>query len=258
VSTALKIDAPFSLAGELAVITGGGSGLGFGIARCFVASGARVVLVGRHEGKLRAAASELGNAASYETADVTQLYLLKDLVECISARQGSISILVNNAGNHLKKPALETSDAEFANVVNTHVHAAFALTRIVAAGMVERRHGSILFTASMATMMGIPQVVAYSAAKAAHGGLVRALATEWSSHGVRVNAVAPGWVETDINRGVFAADPERKQKIISRTPMQKFGSVEDIGWAAVYLSSPAAAFVTGTILPVDGGASIGF
>ncbi|MBS1852742.1 MAG: SDR family oxidoreductase [Acidobacteria bacterium] len=257
-STASKIKPPFSLDGELAVITGGGSGLGLAIAQCFIAAGAHVVLVGRNEGKLRAAASQLGSAASYETADVTQLHLLKDLVERISAKHGAVSILVNNAGNHLKKPALETSDPEFANVVNTHVHAAFALSRHVAAGMVERRHGSILFTASMATMMGIPQVVAYSAAKAAHGGLVRALATEWSAYGVRVNAVAPGWIETDMNRGIFAADPERKRKILSRTPMQKFGSAEDIGWAAVYLCSPAAAFVTGAILPVDGGASIGF
>ena len=124
--------------------------------------------------------------------------------------------------------------------------------------MIARGSGSILFLASMASLFGIPQVVAYSAAKSAYVGMVRALATELSPHGVRVNAIAPGWIETEMTRKAMDGDPERKRKILSRTPMGRFGTAEDVGMAAVYLSSPAARFVTGVVLPVDGGASIGF
>ena len=124
--------------------------------------------------------------------------------------------------------------------------------------MVERKHGTILFTASMASLIGIPLVVAYSAAKSAHLGMVRTLASELSPHGVRVNAIAPGWIETEMSRKAFAGDPARAQKVLGRTPANRFGVPSDVGWAAVYLASPAARFVTGVVLPVDGGVSIGF
>src|SRR5262249_40584059 len=135
---------------------------------------------------------------------------------------------------------------------------AFALTRAAARGMIARKSGSILFTTSMAAIFGIPQVSAYTAAKSALGGLVKALATEFSPHGVRVNAIAPGWIDSPMLRGAMAGDPQRAQKVLGRTPMGKFGDAMDIGYAAVYLSSPAASFVTGIMLPVDGGVSIGF
>lgn len=251
-------DAPFSLAGELALITGGGSGLGLGMAECFVKSGARVVLVSRNEAKLQAAVQQLGPSASYEVSDLTDVHAMQRTVSRVSASAGPISILINNAGNHLKKPALATADDEFGAILNTHVNGAFALTRMVAAGMIERRHGSILFIASMAALIGIPLVAAYSAAKSAHLGLVRGLAAEWSSAGVRVNGIAPGWIETDMLRKALAGDEDRAARILGRTPMQRFGCPHDVGWAAVYLCSPAAAFVTAVILPVDGGASVGF
>jgi gluconate 5-dehydrogenase len=228
------------------------------MAECFVKSGARVVLVSRNEAKLQAAVQHLGPQVSYEVADLTDLKSMESVVNRISARAGPISILINSAGNHLKKPALDTSDDEFAAILNTHVNGAFALTRMVAAGMIERRHGSILFIASMAALIGIPLVAAYSAAKSAHLGLVRGLAAEWSSLGVRVNGIAPGWIETDMLRKALAGDEDRAARILRRTPMQRFGSLQDVGWAAVYLCSPAAAFVTSVILPVDGGASVGF
>jgi NAD(P)-dependent dehydrogenase (short-subunit alcohol dehydrogenase family) len=255
VSTA---ETPFSLAGELALITGGGSGLGLAMAQCFVTSGARVVLLSRSEAKLQAAVQQLGPHASYEVSDLTDWKATKNAVERISAREGPISILINNAGNHLKKAALETSDAEFATILNTHVNATFSLTRLVAAGMLERRHGSILFIASMAALMGVPLVAAYSAAKSAHLGLIRGLAAEWSSAGVRVNGIAPGWIDTAMVRAALAGDEDRATRILNRTPMRRFGDAHDVGWAAVYLCSPAAAFVTAVVLPVDGGASIGF
>jgi gluconate 5-dehydrogenase len=249
---------PFRLDGELALITGGGSGLGLAMARCMAMAGARVVLAGRREEPLRAAASEIGPAAGSMAFDVTRLGEAPAFVERVAKKFGPISILVNNAGVHLKKSVIETTDEEFLRVLNTHVLGAHALSRAAAPSMIERKSGSILFIASMASLFGLPLVVAYSAAKSAYVGMVRAMATELSPHGVRVNAIAPGWVETDMSRKALEGDPERKKKILGRTPMKRFGEPEDVGLAAVYLCSPAAAFVTGAVLPVDGGASIGF
>jgi gluconate 5-dehydrogenase len=248
----------FSLKGETALITGGGSGLGLGIAECFVAAGARVVLVGRRADVLARAAKKLGKAATFEPHDVTAVDEAENLIRWVSKSVAPISILVNNAGIHLKKPATETTPEEFNAVLQTHVVAAFSLTRAVLPQMIQRKHGSILFTASMASVFGIPLVVAYSAAKAAYIGMVRSLATEVSPRGVRVNAIAPGWIESDMMLNAFNGDPKRSQKILNRTPMNCFGTAKDVGLAATYLCSPAARFVTGVLLPVDGGVSIGF
>jgi len=124
--------------------------------------------------------------------------------------------------------------------------------------MKARGKGHILFRAWMTTFIGMPQVIAYSAAKAAFGGMVRALTADLAPSGIRVNALAPGWIDTPMLHKAVDGDPERKAKILGRTPMKRFGSTEDIGDAAVFLSSPAASFITGVVLPVDGGAVTGF
>ena len=167
-------------------------------------------------------------------------------------------ILVNAAGIHLRKWALDTSDDEMALLTKTHLQAAFALSRAVAGGMVQRQHGSILFIASVAAGLGVPQSAAYAAAKSATLGLMRALAGELSPSGVRVNAIAPGWIDSDATRNWMKTDRTASRRILQRTPMQRLGAGDDVGYAAVYLSSKAARFVTGTVLPVDGGAAIGF
>jgi len=248
----------FRLDGELALVTGGGSGLGLAIASCLAAAGARVVIAGRRETELRSACERIGPAATCRVFDVTETGRAAALAADIEAREGTVSILVNNAGVHLKKRAGEITDEEFARVWQTHVGGAFALTRAIQPGMVKRGGGSVLFTSSMAALFGIPLVTAYSAAKTGITGLVRTLAVEWGTDGVRVNAIAPGWIESDMMWGALRTDPARQEKILSRTPRRAFGQPADIGWAAVYLSSPAARFVTGTVMPVDGGASIGF
>lgn len=248
----------FSLEGEVALITGGGTGIGLAIAQSMHAAGARVVLVGRREPELQAATGPLGARATYLVHDITQLDDAALLIERVEAQSGPVTCLVNNAGVHLKKPAVDTTPGEFQQVLQTHVLGAHALTRAVAPGMMKRGHGSILFTASMASFLGIPLVIAYTAAKSAYLGLVRAYSVEFAAQGVRVNAIAPGWIETAMSRKALDGDPPRKAKILGRTPMGRLGVPEDIGWAAVYLSSPAAKFVTGVVLPVDGGASIGF
>ena len=248
----------FSLRGEHALITGGGTGIGLAIARAMHAAGARVVLIGRREAELAAAVKELGDGASYYVHDITQFAAAAPLVERITTAHGPLTCLVNNAGMHLKKPAVDTTPEEFQQVMNTHIFGAHALSRAVIPGMIERKHGNVIFIASMASLFGIPLVVAYAAAKSAMIGMIRTMATELSPHNVRVNAIAPGWIDTAMSRKAFAGDPNRKSKIISRTPMARLGEPEDVGWAAVYITSPAAKFVTGSILPVDGGVAMGF
>lgn len=249
---------PFRLDNETAVITGGATGLGMGIARCFVEAGARVALVARREELLRAACAELGPAATYEVADVTDFPAAPGLIARIEGRIGPVSILVNNAGNILKKFAIDVSVDEFDNILRTHVLASHNLSRAVLPGMIQRKHGNIILIASMTSLMGVPQVIAYSAAKSAFVGMTRTLSAEVAQHGVRVNAVAPGWIDTPMLRKAMDGDEPRKNKVLSRTQMGRFGDPEDIGNAVVYLCSPAAKFVTGVVLPVDGGASIGF
>jgi gluconate 5-dehydrogenase len=249
---------PYSLDHETALVTGGGTGLGLGMARCFHQAGARVILVGRRREPLARACDELGERASFVVQDINDHETTEQAFGEIVSRHGPPSILVNNAGTHLKKPAIETRPDEFESVLRTHLTAAHNLTRLALPGMLERGHGNILFIASMASFLGIPRILAYAAAKSACLGMVRTLAAEVSGRGVRVNAIAPGWIQTPMLDQALDGDPARRAKILGRTPMERFGSPEDIGWAAVYLCSPAAKFVTGAVLPVDGGASIGF
>lgn len=254
----LTAQGAFSLEGLRALVTGGGSGIGLGVARCMAAAGASVVLTGRDESKLEAAASSIGPAAGFLAHDITRLPGAAEFARKVEARFGPVDCLVNNAGNHLKKPVLETRDDEFQQIMQTHVNAAFALSREFGRGMLARRSGSLLFIASMASYLGVPQVSAYSTAKTSTLGLVRSLAAEFSPQGVRVNGIAPGWIRSEMLRRALDSDPERRQKILDRTPSRSFGRTDDIGWAAVYLASPAARFVTGVCLPVDGGAVTGF
>ncbi|GAB3910848.1 SDR family NAD(P)-dependent oxidoreductase [Larkinella knui] len=248
----------FSLTGKLALITGGGTGIGFDIARCMVQAGATVVITGRREEPLREAIEKLGETAHYFVNDVSELSALDALVEQIETTLAPIDILVNNAGINLKKPALEVTDEEFSRIIQTNLNAVFALTRACARRMVPRRSGSILMISSMAAYYGIDRVVAYAASKSGVEGMVKVLASEFSPHNVRVNAIAPGFIETEMSKKAMGGDPDRRDRAMRRTPMGHFGKPDDIGHAAVFLSSDAARYITGASLPVDGGNSIGF
>jgi NAD(P)-dependent dehydrogenase (short-subunit alcohol dehydrogenase family) len=257
-SEALADTHVFSLAGKLSLITGGGSGIGLDIARCMVQAGGRVVITGRREEPLRLATEALGERAHYVVNDVTERASLEALVEHIETTIGPIDVLVNNAGINLKKPALQVTDEEFDRIVHTNLHAVFSLTRACAQRMMARKRGSILMISSMAAYYGIDRVVAYAASKSAVEGMVKVLASEFSGNGVRVNAIAPGFIETAMSKTAMSDDPDRFARAIRRTPIGKFGQPEDIGWAAVFLASDAAKYITGASLPVDGGNSIGF
>jgi NAD(P)-dependent dehydrogenase (short-subunit alcohol dehydrogenase family) len=249
---------PFSLEGQVGLITGGGTGLGLGTARAFVAKGARVVIVGRREEVLQKAVEELGPQADYRVHDVADFSSSEGLIQSIEAQHGALTALVNNAGILLKKPTEDMTEDEMLEILNIHLVGAFSLSKYAARRMMEMGGGSIVFISSMAGLFGIPYVAAYSAAKTAHLGLVRTMTTEWAARGVRINAIAPGWIETDLNREVLKADHERMSRIMARTPMKCMGEAADIGWTAAFLASPAAKFITGTCIPVDGGAAIGF
>jgi len=249
---------PFSLAGQLALITGGGTGIGLEIARCMTTAGATVVITGRREEVLRDAVADLGPTAHYLSNDVGVLDSLEGLVAEIEATYGPLDILVNNAGINMKKPALDVTDAEFNRIIHTNLNAVFALTRVCAKRMVARKRGVILMISSMAAYYGIDRVVAYAASKSAVEGMVKVLASEFSKDNVRVNAIAPGFIETEMSRTAMNSDPDRRDRAMRRTPMGKFGQPQDIGLAAVFLASDAAGYITGASLPVDGGNSIGF
>lgn len=248
----------FSLKGSLALVTGGGTGIGLAIATAYIAAGARVVITGRRETVLQAAVAQLGEGAFYKVCDLAVLSALPAFVENVEQEFGAIDLLVNNAGINLKKPALEVSDAEFENIIQVNLQAVFALSREVAGKMAQRGKGNILLISSMASQYGIPKVVAYTAAKAGVEGITKALAVEWSPLGIRINCIAPGFIETDMSAKALNNDPERKNRVLARTPMQHLGKPEDVGLAAVFLSSPAAKYITGVVLPVDGGNAIGF
>ncbi len=248
----------FNLKNKIALITGGGSGIGFGIAEQMILAGAKVVITGRTEDKLLMSKNKLGKNCFMYVNDVTQKKKHGDLILNIENNIGPISILVNNAGTHCKKPSIETTDEEFQSVMDTNINAVFALTREVLKFMIPRKTGSIINISSMTAFYGLPQVAAYSSSKSALSGLTRTLASEYSHLGIRFNSVAPGFIESEMFRNIMRKDPDREKKILSRTPAGRFGTPGDIGKAVVFLASDAADFITGVCLPVDGGNSIGF
>jgi len=256
--TLVNYQSVFSLEGKIALITGGGSGIGYDIAQCMTHAGATVIITGRREHALQEATEALGETVHYVVNDVTELESLEGLVETIEATYGPIDILVNNAGINMKKPALEVTDADFDRIIHTNLNAVFALTRACAKRMIARQSGSILMISSMAAYYGIDRVVAYAASKSGVEGMVKVLASEFSKFNVRVNAIAPGFIETNMMKTAMSSDPDRMNRALNRTPMGKFGKPQDIGWAAVFLASEAACYITGASLPVDGGNSIGF
>jgi NAD(P)-dependent dehydrogenase (short-subunit alcohol dehydrogenase family) len=243
---------------KVAIVTGGASGLGYSIAKKFTDNNIITIIMGRDETKLKEACINLGSRAEYIKCDVTDFSSLPHVVDTIVKKYGKIDILVNNAGIHLKKPFLEVTDEEFQQVMLTNTAAVFSLTREVVKIMKEKHFGSVINISSMAAQYGIPLVIAYSAAKAAVEGMTRNMAVELSPEGIRVNCIAPGFIKTKMSGKAFDNDPERKRKVLSRTPMGRLGTPEEVADAVYYLTSDEASFITGVVLPVDGGNLIGF
>lgn len=248
----------FSLEGKTALITGGGTGIGLGIAKAMTQAGADVIITGRRENVLQEAQRQLGHPCRYYVLDVLDRPAIPAFMDKIDAAGVTIDILVNNAGIHLKQTVVETTDEQFDEVIQTNLLSVFSLTRECAKRMIQRNSGSILLIGSMAGLFGIEQVVAYGTSKSALSGLMHNLVPELSGHNVRINTIVPGWIESNMMLKAIDADEQRKQKIMNRIAMRGFGKTEDIGHAAVFLSSEAARYITGVLLPVDGGAAINF
>jgi NAD(P)-dependent dehydrogenase (short-subunit alcohol dehydrogenase family) len=243
---------------KIAIITGGGSGIGLAIATKFVEEKFTTIIVGRDQQKLDAAQQKLGALCVPIICDLADLNALPKLVEDIINKHGKVDVLVNNAGINMKKEFTEVSNEDFQRILLTNVTAVFALSREVVKHMLQKGAGSIINISSMASQYGIPKVIAYTASKAAIEGMTKAMAVELSPKGIRVNCIAPGFIATDMSAKALNNDPERKQKVMSRTPMGYMGDPSDIANAAVYLANGDAKYVTGVVLPVDGGNSIGF
>jgi len=243
---------------KIALVTGGGSGLGLAIAENLIANGITTIIAGRDADKLNTAKATLGELCVARVCDVSNLASIPPFVESLIDEFGKIDILVNNAGINQKKDFTEVTDDEFQSILTTNLCAVFSMSREVVTHMLKQGDGCILNISSMASHYGLPKIIAYTASKSAIDGMTRAMAVELSPKGIRVNAIAPGFIYSAMTAVALDSDPERRAKVFSRTPMGEMGQPEDIGKAAAFLVSDAAKFITGVILPVDGGNSIGF
>lgn len=253
------IKAWYDLSGRTAVVTGGSTGLGLAVTRCLISAGAKVVVLS-YETSVQAAKAmaEFGEKAVFYQFDITDTDQTQAMADRIVAEQGPVSILVNNAGNHCKKYIWEMSVEEYKSVLDVHLIGAFALTKALVPQMKAQGYGRILFQASMTSYIGQPQVAGYATAKAGYLGLIHTLTAELAEYGITVNAIAPGWIDTPMFHQATDNDPPRLAKIMGRIPAKSVGDPMDVGMCAAFLCSDAARYISGTCIPVDGGALIGF
>jgi NAD(P)-dependent dehydrogenase (short-subunit alcohol dehydrogenase family) len=242
----------------IAIVTGGASGIGLAIAEKFCQHNIFSIVIGRDSTKLKAAQDMLGNKGKTLQFDLTNLKGIPSLVNDIKKEYGRIDVLVNNAGINMKKAFTEVTDEDFQTILHTNLVAVFALSREVVKVMEAQQGGSIINISSMAALYGIPKVIAYTASKSAIEGMTSAMATELSPKGIRVNAIAPGFIATDMSARALNGDLERKQKVLGRTPMGYLGKPEDVADAALFLATNSSKYITGTSIRVDGGNAVGF
>ena len=249
----------YDLTGRNAVVTGGATGLGLAITRCLVSAGARVAVLGRKSAEEVAdVLAEFGDRVLYVQFDVTDTAHAQELADRLIAEMGRVDILINNAGNHCKKPIWEMTVEEYQAVLDVHLVGAFALTKAFVPHMKENHFGRILFQASMTSYIGQPMVSGYATAKAGYLGLIHTLTAELAEFGITVNAIAPGWIDTPMFHKATDNDPPRLAKILGRIPAKSVGDPMDVGMCAAFLCSDAARYISGSCIPVDGGGLIGF
>jgi len=247
--------APFELGDSVAVVFGGTSGIGRAIAHGLAAAGADVIATSRRADRVEEVAAELeglGRRTLRVSADVTERDSVRGVLETVVGAFGKVDILVNSAGRTIRAPTVDFKEEDWAEVIETNLTGTLRACQIFGRHMLERGYGRVINIASLSSFVALAEVAAYSASKAAVASLTKSLAVEWAQSGVNVNAIAPGVFRTRMNEHLLDGT-ERGREFLMRTPMGRFGKVEELAGAAVFLASDAASFVTGEIIAVDGG-----
>ena len=246
----------FSLTGKVSIVTGGGRGIGLGIAKALAGAGSDMVLVARTESQLKEAADfiskKYGRQVETISADLSSPESLTGVVEHTISRFGRIDILINNAGSNIRKPFLEVTPEEYDTIMQIQLKSAYFLAQAVAKEMVKAGRGKIINLTSLTSKIAVPNISIYGAAKGGIFSLTKAMAVELASRNINVNAVAPGYVRTFMTDAAFK-DKDRYEWMLSRIPLGKFGTPEDIGNTALFLASQASDYITGEVIFVDGG-----
>lgn len=245
----------FDLTGKLALITGSSQGIGFALAQGLAEHGAAVVINGRDSGKVDAAVKALidkGHKAYASNFDVTDADVVEASIDAIERDFGPIEILINNAGMQFRAPLEDFPQDKWQLLLDTNISSIFYVSQPVARHMIARKRGKIINIASVQSELARPSIAPYTATKGAVRNLTRGMATDWAKYGLQVNAIAPGYFATPLNQALID-DPEFTKWLEKRTPAGRWGNVEELVGAAVYLSGDASSFVNGQVLHVDGG-----
>ena len=247
------LESQFSLTGKKALVTGSSKGIGASIAQALAQAGADIVLVGRTKDSLEATKSaiiNIGRKVEIVLCDVSSADAVKEAFSDIAALK--VDILINNAGSISRAPAAEAQMEEWNRIIDTNLNSVFQISQACGRAMIAQGTGTIINIASLLSFQGGINVPAYTASKHGVAGVTKALANEWGSRGVTVNAIAPGYISTD-NTAALRADADRNASILARIPIGRWGNPEDIASVAVFLASPAARYINGEVLTVDGG-----
>ncbi len=249
----------FDLSGKVAVVTGGNGGIGLGMADGLARAGASVAVIGRNEAKNVNAVDRLrghGVKAISVKTDVTDEEAVTEMVETVSGQLGGIDILINNAGSSIRKRPEELTKQEYQWVIDTNLTSAFLCSKHCYPAMQRAGRGKILNNGSMMSIFGSSFAAAYGSSKGGIMQLTRSQAVAWAPDNIQVNCFLPGWIDTKLTQGARREVPGLNEKVLSRTPAGRWGEIEDMAGLAVFLSSPASDFITGTAIPIDGGFSI--